>query len=92
MNISRELARFVAGLKYEDIPENVIEVEKRSILDNIAIISGGADGNGCREFVEYAVESAAGGREEATVLGQKLRLPAVWAAFANASMTKALDF
>ena len=92
MNISRELARFVAGLKYEDIPESVIEVEKRSILDNIAIISGGADGNGCREFVEYAVESAAGGKEEATVLGQKIKLPAVWAAFANASMTMALDF
>ena len=92
MNISRELARFVAELKYEDIPENVIEVQKRSILDNIAIISGGADGNGCREFVEYAVESAAGGKGEATLLGQGMKLPAVWAAFANASMVMALDF
>ena len=91
MNISRELARFVAELKYENIPENVIEVQKRSILDNIAIISGGADGNGCREFVEYAVESAAGGKGEATLLGQGMKLPAVWAAFANASMVMALD-
>ena len=92
MIISRELARFVAELKYENIPENVIEVQKRSILDNIAIISGGADGNGCREFVEYAVESAAGGKGEATLLGQGMKLPAVWAAFANASMVMALDF
>ena len=45
MDISRKLAEFVADLKYEDIPKHVLDVEKQSILDNIAIISGGADGD-----------------------------------------------
>ena len=92
MEISRRLAEFVEGLKFEDISRHVVEVEKQSILDNIAIISGGADGDGCREFVEYAEEAAAGGRGEATVLGFNKKLPAIWAAFANASMVMALDF
>jgi len=92
MNITKELAKFVYETKYEDIPAKVLKVERQSILDNIGIISGGADGDGCREFVEYAKEAAAGGREEATVLGYGEKLPAIWAAFANASMVMALDF
>ena len=92
MNISRTLADFVVNTKYKDIPEHVLNVEKQSILDNIAIISGGADGDGCRQFVEYAEEAAAGGKGEATVLGFNKKLPAIWAAFANASMVMALDF
>ena len=92
MNISRKLAEFVVNTGFEDIPAEVIDVEKKSILDNIAIISGGADGDGCREFVEYAEEAAGGGRGEATVLGYNKKLPAIWAAFANSSMVMALDF
>lgn len=92
MDITRSLAKFVYETKYEDIPGDVLRVERQSILDNIGIISGGADGDGCREFVAYAEEAAAGGREEATVLGYGKKLPAIWAAFANASMVMALDF
>ena len=92
MDISRKLAEFTANTRYEDIPADVIEVEKRSILDNIAIISGGVNGDGCRQFVEFAEEMAAGGKGEATVLGYGKKLPAIWAAFANASMVMALDF
>ena len=80
MNISRTLAEFVANTKFEDIPSHVLDIEKQSILDNIAIISGGADGDGCREFVEFAEESAAGGKGESTVLGFNKKLPAIWAA------------
>jgi len=92
MNITKELAKFVYETKYEDIPGKVLSVERQSVLDNIGIISGGADGDGCRAFVEYAKEAAAGGRGEATVLGYGEKLPAIWAAFANASMVMALDF
>ena len=92
MDISRKLAEFVENLKFEDIPQHVIDVEKQSIIDNIAIITGGADGDGCRELIEYAEEASAGGKGEATVLGFNKKLPAIWAAFSNASMVMALDF
>ena len=92
MDISRRLAEFVVNTGYDDIPQHVRDVEIQSILDNIAIISGGANGDGCKEFVKYAEEAAAGGTGEATVLGFNKKLPAIWAAFANASMVMALDF
>lgn len=92
MDITRRLAQFAADTKFEDIPKAAVEVEKQSILDNIGIISGGADGDGCREFVEYAKAAAEGGKAEASVLGFGFKLPAIWAAFANASMTMSLDF
>lgn len=92
MNITKELAHFVCTTKFRDIPKHAVLTEKRSILDNIGIISGGADGDGCREFVEFAEEMAAGGRGEATLIGHGKKLPAIWAAFANAAMVMALDF
>jgi len=93
MGISRVLADFAAGIRYEDIPEHVITTQKKSILDNLGIIMGASSlGDGCRAFVGTAKELAAGGRPEACVPGFGLWLPAVWAAFANASMSHSLDF
>ncbi len=93
MGISRQLAEFIARTGYEDIPAAVIENQKKSILDAIGVIYGASTlGDGCREMVALAEDFAAGGRPEATVLGFDKKLPAVWAAFANASMAHSLDF
>lgn len=93
MGISYELARFIAETEYEDIPAAVIETQKKSILDGVGITWGAATlGDGCRAFVELAEENAADGREEATVIGFRKKLPASWAAFANAAMAHSLDF
>lgn len=93
MGISYELARFIAETNYEDIPDYVLETQKKSILDAVGITLGAATlGDGCRDFVELAVENSAGGAGEATVIGFGKRLPAGWAAFANAAMAHSLDF
>lgn len=92
-SISYELARFVAETNYEDIPAEVFETQKKSIIDGIGITLGAATlGDGCRDFVELAVENSAEGNGEATVIGFDKKLPAGWAAFANASMAHSLDF
>ena len=93
MNISRALAEFVADTQYDDIPAHVIENQKKSVLDAVGITFGASTlGDGCREMISIAEALAAGGRGEATVLGFGKKLPAVWAAFANASMAHGLDF
>ena len=93
MGISYELAKFIAETNYEDIPAYVLETQKKSVLDAVGITFGAAAlGDGCRDFVELAVENSAGGREEAAVIGFNLRLPAGWAAFSNAAMAHSLDF
>ncbi|MCC8060921.1 MAG: MmgE/PrpD family protein [Clostridiales bacterium] len=91
--ISYQLAKFIAETNFEDIPEYVLETQKKSILDGIGITLGAATlGDGCRDLVELAEENSSGGREEATVIGFQKKLPVSWAAFANAAMAHSLDF
>lgn len=93
MNISRTIAEFVVNTNYEDIPAYVIENQKKSVLDAIGITYGASTlGDGCREMLRIAESLAANGDGEATVIGFDKKLPAAWAAFANASMAHGLDF
>ncbi len=93
MGISLKLAEFVANTKFEDIPEKVIATQKKSLLDGIAITFGAATlGDGCQQMVSLAEELACGGEGQATVIGFDEKLPAAWAAFANASMAHSLDY
>ena len=93
MNISRALAEFVANTNYDDIPAYVIENQKKSVLDAIGVTFGASTlGDGCREMVDIAERLAAGGQGEATVMAFGKKLPAIWAAFANAAMAHGLDF
>lgn len=90
---SLKLAEFAVNTRAEDIPGDVMQTQKKSIMDAIAVTIGASGiGDGCREFVDYAKESAAGGKGEAAVLGCGLKLPVSWAAFANGSMAHSLDF
>ena len=93
MNISKKLAEFVADTEYADIPPEVIENQKKSIMDGLAITFGaGAMGDGCREMIRIAEDLSGHGDPEATVIGFDKKLPAAWAAFANAAMAHSLDF
>ena len=93
MNLSMRLAEFIAGTDFKDIPAAVIENQKKSIMDAVSITYGASTlGDGCRQMVKIAEDLAAGGRGEATVIGFDKKLPAAWAAFANAAMAHSLDF
>jgi 2-methylcitrate dehydratase PrpD len=91
MNESLALARNVADITYEDLPEAAVGAAKRRFLDALGVtLAAGTLGEGCRAFVDLAME--AGGIEESTILGFGARAPAPMAAFANGSMAHALDF
>ena len=93
MGISYELGQFVEKTGFDDIPAEVIETQKKSVLDNIGNILGASGiGEGCKGAVETACTLSAGGAEEATVIGFNKKLPVAWAAFANASMSHSLDY
>lgn len=93
MNLSEQLARFVAETRFGDIPPSVIENQKKSVMDAVAVTYGaGTLGDGCRQMVAIAEALAANGDDEATVIGFDRKLPAHWAAFANAAMAHSLDF
>lgn len=90
-DVAYALARNVASVNYKDLPPEVVEVTKMSVLDTLGVIVA-ASGTvpGIAEMVELVKET--GGREESTIVGFGGRVPAMMAAFVNGAMGHALDY
>ena len=88
---SLALARYVERTRFADLPADVVEMTKRSILDAIGV-SLAASGlePACKPFLDFALDSD--GPREATLLGTGRRAPLVLAALANGSLAHAMDY
>src|SRR6185295_3608654 len=62
-----ELARFIAGLKYEALPDRVLERVKDIFLDTLASAIAGRQGDESKQI--RALAAAMGASREATVVG-----------------------
>jgi 2-methylcitrate dehydratase PrpD len=85
------VAQFVASTKYEDIPANVIELGKKSILDGLGLALAGSKaetGAISRQFV--ANLGISGG--QATIIGTNQNTSPRFAAFINGVSIHADDF
>lgn len=90
-DVGRLLAANVVRTRFEDLPVEVVEVTKRSILDTLGVtLAASTLGEACGEIVGLVRESGACGNS--SVLGQAFRLPSWLAGFANGSMTHELDY
>ncbi len=88
--ISRQIAEFAIKLKYEDLPEEVVNEVKRYLYDSIGCAYGGyhtKDVNIIRDIYK-----GIGGKNESTVIGFGDKIPAVNATLVNSLMIRALDF
>jgi 2-methylcitrate dehydratase PrpD len=90
--LTADVAKFVVGTSYADLPAEVIEAGKKSILDGIGLALAGSIAK-TGEFVRAHLRSlglAADG--PASVIGSTLRVPVRFAAFANGVGIHADDF
>jgi 2-methylcitrate dehydratase PrpD len=88
--ISQTLAEFALGLRWEDVPDDVIGLAKGHLLDTLGIALASS-----RMDFGTAVHAAArtmGAADEATALGFGTRLPAPSAALVNGTLAHGLDF
>ncbi|MBN1848419.1 MAG: MmgE/PrpD family protein [Deltaproteobacteria bacterium] len=91
MNESQTLAKYIVDTDYNDLPTDVVDITKKSFLDGLGVMLGASGlGEGCQQFVSIA--AAMGGKTESTILGTNTKVPSYMAAFANGSMSHALDF
>ncbi len=88
-DISRRLAEYVAGTRFEDLSIEAVASARRSTLDTLGCMAAGSAAPGIETLVELA--RGWGGKEEATVLGFGHRVPAPVAAWCNGSMARALE-
>jgi 2-methylcitrate dehydratase PrpD len=88
--VSSAYARFIAGLRYEDIPAAVANRTRELVLDLVGVSLAGYK---LTAFPRYAIDfcTAMEGVAEASVIQSPRKLPAANAAFANAACGHALD-
>lgn len=91
INSSELLSRFIANLKYEQLPESVIDYTKLLIIDFFAASMGGYTVN--KQFNEAARQVILGmaGRQESRVMFTDEKYPAPNAAFMNAAYNNGAD-
>jgi len=89
-SLARQISRFALGLKYEDLPSNVVHEVKRYLYDSIGCAYGGYSTHDV-EIVKN-IYSDMGGKAEATVVGSGEKIPAYNATLLNSLMFRALDF
>jgi 2-methylcitrate dehydratase PrpD len=84
------LANYVGKAKYEDLPTDVVNHAKKCVSDTIACGLGGRkslEGN-----ILVDIMKSMGGKPEATVIGDKTRVPFMQAAQVNRVITNILDY
>lgn len=89
MTCEQILAKHIADVGYEALGEQDVAVVKKQLLALFGALIAGYNSDGCKSCVDFVKEL--GGKEEATVLIWNGRVPAQYAAFANAVMGRALD-
>ena len=78
------LARYAAGLRYEDLPEAVVGKAKDIIADTVAACICGADMPWSRIVIDYAERTGPGGNSKILGRGTSVQAPA--AALANGAL------
>ena len=87
---SVDIARHLARTRFEDLPADVVEAAKASILDTLGCVYAGT---ACDDVAAVRrLTSRWAGRASSTVIGTGEKLPAASAVFANGSAIHQFDF
>ena len=90
-DLTKYVGLFVTQTRYEEIPADVIELGKKSILDSLGLALAGsraASGPICRQFVEQS--GVCGGKS--TIIGSRQKTSPRFAALVNGISVHADDF
>jgi len=89
--LTKYVVEFVRNTKFTDLPADVIDLGKKSILDGLGLALAGARAQNGKLFREYAASLGLPDRG-ATVMGTKNKLTPRFAAFANGLAIHVEDF
>jgi 2-methylcitrate dehydratase PrpD len=89
--LTKEVTDFIARTKYEDIPANVIELGKKTILDGFGLaLAGSVSVSG--PVIRRYIETIGLGPGKASIIGTEMKVPARFAALANGIAIHADDY
>src|SRR5215212_2641858 len=85
-SLSRQLAQWIVGLRYEDLPAEVIDRAKGVALHNVASALIGSQTSAGKQAVKFITEEESAVRNGATLLVYGTKVTKGGAAFANSEM------
>jgi len=88
-SLSRQLAQWVANLRYEDLPPAVIDRAKGVTLHSLASVLLGSKSAAGKQAVQLITDEEAGVRKGATIMVDGTRVTKGGAAYANSEMAMA---
>src|SRR5579864_8598679 len=88
-NETAQLAEYAAGLRYDDLPAEVVACAKDCIIDTVAACICGSALPWSRIVVDYAERTGPGGRSRILGCGTAVQAPA--AALANGALAHAFE-
>ncbi|MEG8947069.1 MmgE/PrpD family protein [Rosettibacter firmus] len=89
-SISRVISEFAINLRYNDLPQPVIETTKRFLYDSIGCAFGAYNTKDVN--IVHNVLVNMGGKEESTIIAFGEKIPAINATLINSLMIRSLDF
>src|SRR5215510_13520193 len=89
--LTKYVSEFIVNAKYEDIPENVLALGRKSILDGFGLALAGSVSE-MGPLVRDYVSRFANAPGRASVVGSELKVPARFAALANGIFIHADDY
>ena len=85
------LTEFAGEIDYSQLPENVVELSKKVLLDTIGVMLAATTLE--KDVLPLInIVKTAGGKAESSILGFGQKVPAMMAAFANGALSHALDY
>src|SRR5256712_5109750 len=88
-SLSRQLAQWVVGLRYDDLPAAVVDRAKGVTLHSLASVLLGSQSPSGQQAVQLITADEAGVRNGATIMVHGTKVTKGGAAFANAEMAMA---
>jgi len=88
-SLSRQLAQWVVGLRYEDLPSEVVDRAKGVTLHSLASVLLGSQSRDGQQAVQLILAEEAGVRSGASIMVHGTKVTKGGAAFANAEMAMA---
>jgi 2-methylcitrate dehydratase PrpD len=89
--LTKYVSEFIVNTKYEDIPENVLALGKKSILDGFGLALAGSVST-MGPLVRRYIQTVGARDGAASVIGTKMKAPPRFAAFTNGVSIHADDF
>ena len=89
--LTKSVAEFIVNTKYSDIPQDVIDLGKKSILDGLGLALAGSV-SVIGPLVRQYVQSLGSGEVRASIIGTGIKSHTRFAAFANGASIHADDF